>query len=78
MMVVPPTRRALDDRTLADALRALAIDAVEEAKSGHPGASMGLADIAQVLWRTAVERRGQPHVSAVVASESSSPAGSPQ
>jgi hypothetical protein len=61
-MVVPPTRRALDDRTLADALRVLAIDVVEEAKSGHPGAPMGLADIAQVLWRTAVERQDGPRV----------------
>ena len=33
------------------ALRALAMDAVEAAKSGHPGAPMGLADVAAVLWR---------------------------
>jgi len=36
---------------LANALRFLAIDAVEKAKSGHPGAPMGMADIAEVLWR---------------------------
>jgi len=36
--------------TLANAIRALSMDAVEEAKSGHPGAPMGMADIAQVLW----------------------------
>ena len=36
---------------LANALRFLAIDAVEAAKSGHPGAPMGMADIAEVLWR---------------------------
>ena len=36
---------------LANALRFLAIDAVEQAKSGHPGAPMGMADIAEVLWR---------------------------
>ena len=36
---------------LANALRVLAIDAVEAAKSGHPGMPMGMADIAEVLWR---------------------------
>jgi transketolase len=36
---------------LANAVRFLAIDAVEKAKSGHPGAPMGMADIAEVLWR---------------------------
>jgi transketolase len=35
---------------MADALRILAIDAVERANSGHPGAPMGMADMAQVLW----------------------------
>ncbi|MEJ7139505.1 transketolase [Amphibiibacter pelophylacis] len=35
---------------MANALRILAVDAVEQAKSGHPGAPMGMADIAQVLW----------------------------
>jgi transketolase len=40
----------IDRRTLANAIRFLAIDAVEAAKSGHPGAPMGMADIAQVLW----------------------------
>ena len=38
-------------RQLANAVRFLAIDAVEKAKSGHPGAPMGMADIAEVLWR---------------------------
>lgn len=37
-------------KELADALRFLAADAVERAKSGHPGAPMGMADMAQVLW----------------------------
>jgi transketolase len=37
-------------RKLANAIRALAMDAVQEAKSGHPGAPMGMADIAEVLW----------------------------
>src|SRR6201996_6804421 len=37
-------------RELANCIRALSMDAVERAKSGHPGAPMGMADIAQVLW----------------------------
>ena len=37
-------------RDLANAVRALSMDAVQQAKSGHPGAPMGLADVAQVLW----------------------------
>jgi transketolase len=39
------------DRELADAIRALAMDAVEAAKSGHPGMPMGMAEIAVALWR---------------------------
>lgn len=35
---------------LANAIRALTMDAVQQAKSGHPGAPMGMADIAEVLW----------------------------
>jgi len=38
------------DRELADAIRALAMDAVEAAKSGHPGMPMGMAEIAVALW----------------------------
>ncbi len=37
-------------RQRANAIRALAMDAVQKAKSGHPGAPMGMADIAEVLW----------------------------
>lgn len=38
-------------KQLADAVRVLAMDAVEKAKSGHPGAPMGMADMAEALWR---------------------------
>lgn len=37
-------------RELANAIRALSMDAVQQANSGHPGAPMGMADIAEVLW----------------------------
>ena len=40
----------LSHKTLANAVRALSMDAVERAKSGHPGMPMGMADIAEVLW----------------------------
>ena len=48
----PPLPPARDQklRHMADALRALAMDAVEQAKSGHPGMPMGMADIATVLF----------------------------
>lgn len=38
-------------KPMANAIRALAMDAVEKAKSGHPGMPMGMADVATVLWR---------------------------
>ena len=38
-------------RSLANAIRALSMDAVQQANSGHPGMPMGMADIAEVLWR---------------------------
>ncbi len=41
----------LSRKQLANAIRALSMDAVQKAKSGHPGAPMGMADIAEVLWR---------------------------
>ncbi len=39
-------------RNLANAVRALSMDAVQQANSGHPGAPMGMADIAEVLWNS--------------------------
>ena len=41
-----PTRRQC-----ANALRILAVDAIEKARSGHPGAPLGMADMAEALWR---------------------------
>lgn len=38
-------------RECANAIRALSIDAIEKSKSGHPGAPLGMADMAEVLWR---------------------------
>ncbi|MBJ9984393.1 transketolase [Acinetobacter sp. S40] len=41
----------LNERRVANAIRVLAMDAVQQANSGHPGAPMGMADIADVVWR---------------------------
>ncbi|MGH8863147.1 MAG: hypothetical protein ACREVZ_00620, partial [Burkholderiales bacterium] len=38
-------------KDLANAIRALAMDAVQKANSGHPGMPMGMAEIAEVLWK---------------------------
>ena len=47
---------------LANAIRALAMDAVQKANSGHPGAPMGMADIAEVLWRNHLKHNPKnPH-----------------
>ncbi|HIF9138233.1 TPA: transketolase [Photobacterium damselae] len=42
---------AISRKQLANAIRALSMDGVQQANSGHPGAPMGMADIAEVLWR---------------------------
>ncbi len=49
-MASPDTAHTDLTRRMAHAIRFLAIDAVEAAKSGHPGAPMGMAEIAEVLW----------------------------
>lgn len=49
-------------RELANAIRALAIDAIETSKSGHPGAPMGMADMAEALWRHVLRHNpANPH-----------------
>jgi transketolase len=49
-------------RSMANAIRMLAVDAVEKAKSGHPGAPMGMADIAEVLWNRHLKHNpSNPH-----------------
>ncbi|NBT06237.1 MAG: transketolase, partial [Betaproteobacteria bacterium] len=48
--------------TLSNAIRVLAMDAVQQANSGHPGAPMGMADIAEVLWRRHLKHNpADPH-----------------
>ncbi|HCG8762140.1 TPA: transketolase [Vibrio parahaemolyticus] len=42
----------MDRKYLANAIRALSMDGVQQANSGHPGAPMGMADISEVLWRS--------------------------
>jgi len=49
----------LSRRDLANGIRALAMDAVQKAQSGHPGAPMGMADIAEVLWRDYLQHAPQ-------------------
>jgi transketolase len=49
-------------RELANAVRALSMDAVQKANSGHPGAPMGMADIAEVLWNDHLKHNpANPH-----------------
>ena len=49
----------MDRRYLANAVRALSMDGVQQANSGHPGAPMGMADIAEVLWRSHLNHNPQ-------------------
>ena len=46
----PVAGSAIADSAMANAIRALAMDAVEQAKSGHPGMPMGMADVATILF----------------------------
>ena len=58
--VSPPVTHATDlDRLAVNTIRFLAVDAVEKAKSGHPGTPMGMADAAYVLWTRFL--RHDPH-----------------
>lgn len=41
----------MNSQLLANAIRMLSVDAIQKANSGHPGAPMGMADIAEVVWR---------------------------
>jgi transketolase len=50
MLVTKSTPDSHTATRMANAIRMLAVDAVENAKSGHPGAPMGMAEIAEVLW----------------------------
>ena len=60
-MTSPIPDSALAKR-MADAIRILAVDAVEAAKSGHPGAPMGMAEIAEVLWNRHLKHNpADPH-----------------
>jgi transketolase len=49
-LYIRPAPKPETQRRMSNAIRMLAIDAVEQAKSGHPGAPMGMAEIAEVLW----------------------------
>jgi transketolase len=51
-MTAPTAEVRVSDSLLANAIRALAMDAVEAAKSGHPGMPMGMAEIAVALWNS--------------------------
>ena len=61
-MTVSAAAVRASDKQLADAIRALAMDAVEAAKSGHPGMPMGMAEIAVALWNRHLRHNpGNPH-----------------
>jgi transketolase len=58
----PADANVATESQLANAIRALAMDAVEAAKSGHPGMPMGMAEIAVALWRRHLRHNpGDPH-----------------
>ncbi|EGQ9411513.1 transketolase [Vibrio cholerae] len=53
------TSNTMNRKQLANAIRALSMDGVQKANSGHPGAPMGMADIAEVLWRSHLNHNPQ-------------------
>ena len=53
-----PNAPVQDPSLMANAIRALAMDAVQQANSGHPGAPMGMADIAVALWGRHLQDHG--------------------
>ena len=53
------SRNPISNKELANAIRALSMDGVQQANSGHPGAPMGMADIAEVLWRSHLNHNPQ-------------------
>ena len=62
MAAIASTAPAPQTSLMANAIRALAMDAVQQANSGHPGAPMGMADIAVALWRRHLKHNpGNPH-----------------
>ena len=69
----PRLPRGVADAELANAIRALAMDAVEAAKSGHPGMPMGMAEIAVALWTAAPAAQPRAIRSGPIATASSSP-----
>ena len=64
-----PSTDPQDTRLMADAIRALAMDAVQQANSGHPGAPMGMAEVAVALWGRHLKHNPlDPHGSIATAS----------
>ncbi|MES2423314.1 MAG: transketolase [Pseudomonadota bacterium] len=62
MTTAPTPAAASPSADMASAIRALAMDAVQQANSGHPGAPMGMADIAVALWGEHLQHNpGNPH-----------------
>ena len=61
--MVPTQTPSHNAPQMANAIRALAMDAVQAANSGHPGAPMGMADMAVALWGPSANGAGQSHLS---------------
>ena len=61
MANTPALSKAID-KEMANAIRALAMDAVQTANSGHPGAPMGMADMAVALWGPSADGKGHSHL----------------